>query len=63
MRVRYGAVVRTHIGELWESEDSQNRIGERYIYGVITNEDDYNENSTLSAWCVDWAIQHLSVEK
>ena len=40
MRFRYGAVVRTAIGELWESEDSKNKIGETYIYGVITNEDD-----------------------
>ena len=45
-RVRYGAVVRTRIEELWEDEEAQNRIGVRYIYGVITNEDDYDENDT-----------------
>ena len=61
MRVRYGAVVRAPIEELWESKDSQNRIGETYIYGVITNEDDYNKNSILSTWCVNWTIEHLSV--
>ena len=60
-RVRYGAVVRTRIEELWEDEEAQNRIGVRYIYGVITNEDDYDENSTLSSWCVDWAVAHLNL--
>ena len=48
-RVRYGAVVRTEIKELWESEESQGKIGKAHIYGVVTNKDDYYENSTISA--------------
>ena len=51
--VMYGAVVRTKIEELWEDEYTVSMIGERYIYGIISNQEEYDKASTLRAWAVN----------
>ena len=59
--MQYGAIVRTPIKELWENEESQGKIGVSHVYGIVSNEDDHDERSTLSAWCVNWATDHLTI--
>ena len=49
----YGAVVSTKIEELWEDEETVSMIGEQYIYVIISNEEDYDEVSTLRTCAVN----------
>ena len=59
--IMYGTVVRTKIEELWENEETVSMIGENYIYGIISNKEDYDEASTLRAWAVNWVTEHLII--
>ena len=57
----YGTVVSTNIEELWEDEEMVSMIGEIYVYGIISNEDEYDKASTLYAWAVNWMTEHLTI--
>ena len=60
-RVKYGAVVRTKVEELWDNDETQKIIAAPFIYGIVYSEEDYHEPSTLSAWAVNWATDHLPI--
>ena len=61
MRVKYGALVRTKLEELWDDEEMQRIIAVPYVYGIISHEEEYHPPSTLSAWAVNWATDHLPI--
>ena len=62
-RVKYGAVVRAPIEELFEDELMRRITNEPHIYGIATYEEEYDEQSTVSAWAVNWATEHLLIPK
>lgn len=59
--VQCGAIVKTCTANLFEDELMLGIINKPYIYSIITYEEEYNEPSTLSAWTVNWATEHLPI--
>ena len=47
-RITYGAIVRSPVAELFKDELMMKTIHKPYIYGIATNEEEYDETSTLS---------------
>ena len=61
IRVVYGAVIRTKIEELWEDEETVSMIEENFIYGITSNEEEYDKASALRALAFNWMTEHIVI--
>ena len=57
-RVKVGAIVKIDSSELLNGDNCV-AIGVSHVYGVVIHQEEYDEESSLSDYTMNWAINHL----